>query len=695
MFRIPLLAAAAVSLLAQAAPRRSMDLSGEWKFFPDYLRSGETTGWWTEKLDDSAWDTVDVPHIWNLDPRYEHTGLAWYRRKFAAPAAGQASHARLRFEAVFYKCKVWLNGTLLGEHEGGYTAFDLDAGHALRPGAENVLAILVDNSWSTETVPGARGGERLSDQTYPWWNYGGLKKPVYLEFLPVSHITGLKIHAVPDLAAGTAEVNVRVSLRNTGTAPLNAPVRLQVRRPGEWSTASASASVRVPAGGRVQAELRLTLPAPVALWDVDRPRLYEAHVELAGGAAPDALTSRFGVRKLEVRDSRLMLNGEPVSLGGANRVADHPRYGSMENHAVIEQDMPLMKSANLGLSRILHYPPSQALLDWCDEHGFLLIAEPGGWGLKNGNMESEKLRATWKTQAKEMLEQSWNHPSVIGWSVGNEYESDTPSGVRWTRDMAAFVRALDDTRFITFASLGGKISSPVKPEENSFHYVDLLSVNIYGSGGLARAMETLAKNWPGKPVIVTEFGWREDSSASEESRGREFRNAISILRRYPFVTGASVWTFNDYRSRHPGTNSDGLRRWGMVTYAREPRPVYHVIREEFSPATLSGLRVEHKPQGFAATYTLHLTLEGRAVFPSRVLRDHSLVVTLRERGKAAPRRIERPVPELKPGDRLTLAIPLPAFDAAASETVQVEFLQPGGFVSLERILPVRADQKQP
>jgi beta-glucuronidase len=105
----------------------------------------------------------------------------------------------------------------------------------------------------------------------------------------------------------------------------------------------------------------------------------------------------------------------------------------MENHEVVDQDMRMMKEANMGLARILHYPISQTLLDWADEHGFLIIGEAGNWGLPPEQLDSEVIREKWRRQTSEMIEQGWNHPSVIAWSAGNEYQSDTPAGVRWTR----------------------------------------------------------------------------------------------------------------------------------------------------------------------------------------------------------------------------------------------------------------------
>ncbi len=112
--------------------RERISLDGAWRFAIDPIRRGEADGFATVAYDQANhWDQVEVPHVWSLDPRWPYTGAAWYRREFTAPPlAGR--HARLRFESVFARARVWLNGHLLGAHEGGYTPFSFDVGDALR-----------------------------------------------------------------------------------------------------------------------------------------------------------------------------------------------------------------------------------------------------------------------------------------------------------------------------------------------------------------------------------------------------------------------------------------------------------------------------------------------------------------------------------------------------------------------------------
>src|ERR1044071_3386391 len=104
----------------------SIPLTGEWSFSIDKAQTGEQQGWTTPTFDDSTWTKVSVPHTWNVMPEYsDYEGMGWYRRTFIAPAESPKGHLRLRFEAVFYLARVWLNGQFLGQHEGGYTPFEI------------------------------------------------------------------------------------------------------------------------------------------------------------------------------------------------------------------------------------------------------------------------------------------------------------------------------------------------------------------------------------------------------------------------------------------------------------------------------------------------------------------------------------------------------------------------------------------
>ena len=363
----------------------------------------------------------------------------------------------------------------------------------------------VDNSWSTNTLPGARIGPRVQDQVYPWLEYGGIVRPVALVLTDPVHVAKQRVIATPDLVHGTAAIEVTTHVANASDQPAKVRLELAILLPGEKQAAVSwqvnpelAVGASIPPRSTVPVTVRVNLAREqVRLWDVDHPVLYTLRTLLRindGGAAADEPEAvLFGIRKLEAKGGRLLLNGEPVRMGGANRHADHPRYGSMDPQDVIETDMRQMKRANMELCRISHYPVSELLLDWADRNGLLIIEEGLNWQLTEAQMDSPEIRSKFQSQMQEMIERDWNHPSVIGWSVGNEYPSETPPGLSWTKDMVEWVRAIDNSRLLTFASNRAGLPKIATPEDEGSRYVDLVCVNLY---------QDYAKSWTG----YTPFG---------------------------------------------------------------------------------------------------------------------------------------------------------------------------------------------
>jgi len=647
----------------RAAGRTETSLSGEWKFALDPVDVGVEQEWFKPGLALERWDKVVVPHCFSADPRYRNfTGPTWYLRKFVQPGTTEGARTFVRFEAAFYRTKVWLNGKLLGEHEGGYTPFEFDVTGLLTE--QNELAVRVDNSWDTTTIPGAKTrvdyqSENIG-QLFPWINYGGITRNVALITRPALYVDKVKIVATPDLVAGTARLSVAAFVRNQSSQNWNGnDLKVAVTHHGEKIPVTlqvASQTVAARTDGSVRIEATLT-KEQVRLWSLDAPELYEA--ELTAGE--DSVRTTFGIRSIEVRGTKLLLNGEPIALGGANRPLDVPGHGSTEPRELLEKDLTLMKAAGMVLSRIAHYPVSTALLDWADRHGMLIIAEAGNWQMTPVQMANPSMRAKFQSQMREMVERDWNHPSVIAWSVGNEYQSHTDEGKAWTKDMYAFAKSLDATRLVTFAGYMVHRPPVKRADDDASQYVDFISVNIYDNH--LEALRKVHALYPDKAVYVSEFGQRADAVKSESERVNYLRAAMEAFRQCDFVIGASVWTFNDYESMFPGSNANGYRPWGLVTPGREPREMYHAWQKEFAPAV-----VTVRPAGSGE---LEITVAARNDFPRQTLRNHQL--------KVSGRVIEIPV--LAPGESKTFRVsPGPGTSDHTAELVA-----PGGYVILRSI----------
>lgn len=655
--------------LAQFSLRQpdAIPLHGTWSFAMDPREVGESRGWYKNEFSSNGWDQVIVPHCFSVDPRYQfYTGTVWYRKTFPwQPQAGK--RVILHFDAAYYKTELWLNNQKVGRHEGGYTPFHFDITPFLKTG-ENVLALSINNdTWQTGTIPGAKDNGAPNDPFPGWINYGGLNRQVYFTIELEVYLENLKVEATPDLEKGTALLRVKARVRNASTQsstgkimPLvwfkNQPLRLI------WKSNTGN----IPAGQTTVLEAETSLKSTeVKLWNLDDPNLYPIKV----GLGSDTLATHFGIRKLEVKNAQLLLNGVAIRVGGGNRVVDYPGLGGIEPEWLVEKDFRLMKEAGMEFHRLTHYTPNESFYDLADRYGMLIIAEPGNWQLTPRQMDNDTFRQKFQQQFREMMERDWNHPCVIAYSVGNEYLSETPSGQRWTKDMIAYGRNLDPTRLYTFASMRLNIL-PAKPEDEASQYCDFICTNTYGNH--AKAFDHIHQLYPDKPILVSEWGIRADNPNGEAGQVSHFEAVMSEIRKRPYIVGAAWWTYNDYQSRYVGTNPNGYRPWGLVGPDRSLRPLYAAHRREMAPLTLT--KVSFLPGGQGA-HELTLRVSARMDFPAYPLKGYSF--------KTKDTQVA--IPDLKPGQSVEVKVPIKGFE----KNINVEVLKATGFSVLSETFELK------
>jgi beta-glucuronidase len=635
----------------------AIPLHGQWSFAMDTREVGASKGWFKDNYNVNGWDKVTVPHCFSVDPRYQfYTGTVWYRKSFLwQPQAGK--RVILHFDAAYYKSEVWLNNQKVGTHEGGYTPFQFDITDFLKSG-DNVLAISINNdTWQTGSIPGAKDNGNANDPFPGWINYGGLIRPVYLTTESEVYLENLKVEATPDLAKGTANVRLKARVRNASKQAVTPKLTTVISLENQslkliWKTTSSS----VGAGQTAVLEAETSLkPNEVKLWNLDDPTLYQLQAAING----DTLSTNFGIRKVEVQNAQLLLNGQPIRLAGGNRVVDYPGLGSLEPDWLVEKDFRLMKEAGMEFHRLTHYTPSETFYDLADRYGMLIIAEPGNWQLTPTQMANDTIRRKFQQQFREMMERDWNHPSVIAYSVGNEYLSETPSGQRWTKDMMVFGRTLDPTRLYTFASMRLNIL-PAKPEDEATQYCDFVSTNTYGNH--AKVFDHIHALYPDKPILISEWGTRADNANGEAGQVAHFESIMAEVRRRYYIVGASWWSYNDYQSRHAGTNPNGYRPWGLVGPERAQRLLYAAHRREMSPVTLEKISYQAGGQG---QHQLVVRVKARNDFPAYAIKKY----VLKTEGKTVV------IPDLQPGQSMEMKVYVRGFE----KNITLEVQKPTGF----------------
>lgn len=616
---------------AQAAAATRVDLDGPWQFRIDPDLSGFRKGW--QKTPPPDTETVQVPHTWNIGKHEDHVGTAWYFKTITLPLDFRNKHVELHVGAAFYRAHVFLNGAEVGTHEGGHTSFYFDVTPLLRK--ENVIAIEIDNSPSRNTIPGwALRLTQTGNVWYDWWPYGGLVRGAWIEVHERAVIRRQEIRSTVE--AGSATVAVRVFAESFGPAEALS-ARAQVFSPSTGRVvAEAAGSFQA---GSPDAKLTLRIPAP-ELWHFDNPSLYRIETRLVDGSGGlvDFASESFGIRTFEIRDRALYVNGERVRLSGVTRHEESPWEGLAETAGTIRRDWDDMKALQVTLTRPVHYPQHEDVLDYADRNGVLLIPEIPLWQFSAEQLENPTVVSLAKRMIKEMIEEAGNHPSILAWSVCNESATSTPAGRAYVKTMRDYIQSIDPGRFVTFAD--DSLPFVKDGAESASQYADFVMMNEYfGSWAgpaedLAPTLDRVGAFYPDKMFLVSEFGlagfFEPDPAKGDAHRIRIMRDQMREFARRDWIAGAIFWCYQDYKSYRnlrPGLMK-GYVDMGVVDENRQRKPSYAAWRDANSPARihLDWTRdPKGQPIGFKAT------VERRAPdeIPSYDLRGYDAVWEVR------------------------------------------------------------------
>jgi beta-glucuronidase len=622
-----------------------------------------------------------VPHTWQVEPgTEEHYGPAWYAREFEAPEAWRGSHVRIEFESVFHTAAVRVNGTPVGEHRGaGYTAFTVDITSALRFGARNRVEVEVTNAFDENILPRGRSSD--------WAHDGGIYRPVRLLVTPPVFVERLEIDAAPSVDFREATIAVRALVRNTLARQATASAFVVIREEASGLEILRGPATAVPVGPGTRETISLPpvqLRAP-KLWHFDHPHMYTAEVILAN--AGHSLSSNFGVRRFEVRDTAFFLNGERVFLMGVERMAgSHPDFGMAEPPSWIAHDHDDLKELNCVYTRV-HWPQDARVLDECDRKGMLIQLEVPAWGPKTfegmKGAPSKEILENGLKQLREMIARDRNHPSVVTWGVCNEVNGQNPPAAEFVRALAREAKRLDPSRTVSYASH----SLFKTPEKDVAGELDIVEWNQYfGSWQkgcteeLRATLEQLLKAYPKKPVVISEYGYcacTADRPEDDAKRMAVLREQTELFRKYPQVAGLIFFCYNDYRT-HIGDKGAGAlkqRVHGVVDVYGERKPTFPALAEESSP--IESLTATGKVEQVA------VRLQTRSAMPAYTLRGYRLRVIGEGRGRIPLERQEFALPELKPGSTLERSFRL---TQPGLERVRIEVVRPTGFGARSAVL---------
>ena len=524
----------------------------------------------------------------------DHIGPIWYERTIEVGPARAGARQVLRFDAATLTAVVWLDGEEVGRHEGGFLPFACDITDHVEVGAVHRLTVRVEHGSSlTRTPVGGKPGTTVFGghpaTSYDFFPFGGLTRSVRLLELPPSAIEDLVVRG--RMEGDEALIEVVVEASGGGEVVL------------EVEGTDVTATVPLE-GGFARASLRLSAPR---LWNVGDPKLYQLRARLVkDGHVVDAYHRSFGIRTIEVRGSRLLLNGQDVFLKGFGKHEDFPIYGRGLAPPVIVRDAELLEWVGANSYRTSHYPYAEEALELADERGILVISETSAVGLNfYDDVENvpERLRYV-RAELDALIRRDRNHPSVVAWSVANEpfakpIFQPTPATGEAVRMGREFLQTLIDDAHALDPSRPAMVVGAQGHPDDYIAVGDILGINRYygwythsgrvaeGAAQFGAELDALARF--DKPVLVCEFGTDtlpgahsvEAEMWTEEYQAEFIEAYLDEIAARPHVAGAHVWNFADFKTSQSILRAGGLNHKGVFTRDRRPKMAAHLLRRRW------------------------------------------------------------------------------------------------------------------
>ncbi len=580
-------------LLVDVDHRPAQSLDGDWHIIADPYRAGISSfhgapnpnGYFKDevyspdsnKLVEYGFaksPTIKVPGDWNTQAEWLrlYEGPLWYQRHFTYnPQPGH--RAFLHIGAANYRSNVFVNGSQVCEHEGGFTPFDCEITAVVKPG-ENDAVILVDNTRIADGVPTLKTD---------WYNYGGLTRSVSVVTTPTTFIDDFELH-LDRATRSTIEGYVHLQ----GADGALTPVTLSIPE------LHLTAHLTTGSDGRAA----ISLPTKnLSLWSPANPKLYKLTLTAGANASQDTLSDDIGFRTIETRGAEILLNGEPIFLKGICIHAEAPfRTGRAYSQKDADTLLGWVKELGGNYARLAHYPHDERMTRTADRLGILIWSEvPVYWA---EHFDDEAVFNKSKQQISEEIRRDRNKASVILWSIANETPATDARTAFLTRS-AELVHQLDPTRLVTAALLVHGDLKTKYIDDPLGKALDVIGFNEYIGWYEGKPEDADGAEWKiayNKPLIVSEFGGGakaglhgpETQRWTEEYQAGIFRHQLGMFNRITQLRGMSPWILMDFRSpvrQLPGIQ-DGFNRKGLISDQGEMKQAFSILQKAYKDNTI-------------------------------------------------------------------------------------------------------------
>ncbi|CAJ2230992.1 beta-glucuronidase [Companilactobacillus paralimentarius] len=581
--------------------RSSKLLNGIWKFKFDPNSVGESENWQL-----GLTDTIDMPvpgsfsDLFTTSKERDYVGDFWYEYDFYVPKGWDEQNLLVRFGSLTHRAVVYCNGIKITSHEGGFLPVLAGISGDIKPNEKNRLVVKLNNELSEKTLPVGtirtlKNGRKIALPYFDFYNYSGIQRNVWLLSIPVNSIqdysTNIKLYE------DYADIDYKVE---SDIGDINVEL-FDERGHGVSSTKGNNGVLKVHNPN---------------LWKIRNAYLYTIRISLVkNNEVVDQYENKLGIRTVQVKDSRILINGEPVYLKGFGKHEDFDILGKSFNWSIVKRDFECMKWTNANCFRTSHYPYAEEWYQMADEEGFLIIDEvpavgmmrsfqnfvDAGKGKYTHFFETNtipRLKENHIKQVKEMINRDKNHPSVFAWSMFNEPETTSDAAFNYFKDIFEVARNTDSQG----RPCTGALEKNSQPDTcKVYPLCDFICLNRYYGwyidGGEAvedaedkfiNEMEKWKDKGLNKPFVFTEFG--TDNLISEHKLpsimwSQEYQNEylkmyFEIFDRYSFVQGELVWNFADFQTSQGIRRVDGNRK-GIFTRERQPKDAAFLLKKRW------------------------------------------------------------------------------------------------------------------
>jgi len=507
--------------------------------------------------------TLTVPGDWNSQKEKLHyyEGTIWYKRSFDYYLLKDTNRLFLYFGAINYKAEIYLNGTKLGIHEGGFTPFNFEVTSIVKE-KDNYLVVKVDNKRFKEAIPTINTD---------WWNYGGITRDVKLIEEPSTFIQDYNIQ----LKKGSKNIIAGIVKVNNAKTNEKVSVSIPELKLNEYLT--------VNKNGKVQFELK---SKKIKYWSPTSPKLYDVYIK----TTHQTLKDEIGFRTIEAEGPNILLNGKSIFLRG---ICIHEENAMRGARAYSEANalVALNSAKELGCNyvRLAHYPHNEHIVKLADKMGIMIWEEiPVYWTVDFTNKNSLNNA---KNQLSEAITRDKNRASIIIWSMANETPPSEPRNT-FLKELIIHTKSMDTTRLISSALEKHSKDGVNIVDDEIGKYLDIVAFNQYTGwygGSLEDAPEAKWSIKYNKPVVISEFGGGALQGLhgtikerwTEEYQEYLYQQNLKMIEKIPNIRGTSPWILNDFRSpkRVLPIIQDGWNRKGLISNHGIKKKAFFTVKE--------------------------------------------------------------------------------------------------------------------